>query len=172
MASRTKKPKANVAAYHSKTIRDIDMVNPPKKEWLINGIAPLGGVTFVWGDTDAGKTTFTLQSAKSVITETPLELPGHEARKGEVLYLGLEKDEDTLLERTRDIFGVWPLPVEFHWFIATGLNWKQADIEAWLEQELNNHPDIKLVIIDHLGANERITTARCLSLHALATEET
>lgn len=74
---------------------------PPKREWLVPGMIPLGTVTLLYGDGGTGKSLIALQLAVStVIGRMWLN---KQTLTGPVIYFSAEDDRDELHRRVSDI---------------------------------------------------------------------
>lgn len=68
-----------------------------KVDWLVDGILTAGGVSLLVGQPKSGKSTITRQLTMSVMRGQPFF--GREVKKGKVLYLALEEQEEILNEQ-------------------------------------------------------------------------
>lgn len=135
----------------------LDLIRPEPVRWLVEGLIPLGKLTLFAGDGGHGKTTLTLELAAGVSTGRPvLGIPSATPTVGEVLLVSCEDDfGDTIVPRLLALgadlgkihrvdgvtaeAGKKPPPFSLAHYTA-------------LEQELNDRPEVRLVVIDPAGA--------------------
>lgn len=116
------------------------------RRWPVKRILPEGLAIFA-GKTKTGKSWVAL--ALGVAVASGGKVFGHfEVEEGDVLYLALEDNEESLQERLGQLLGETPPPEK----LTFALDWKRtnqgglSDLEAWLIA----HPNARLVMIDVL----------------------
>ncbi len=121
--------------------KEFESVDP-----LIDHFLPGKGLYLLCGSAKVGKSWMALQIALCVSAGT--KLWSYDTRKKEVLYLCLEDGEKRLQDRLFSITDEWPK--EFMY--ATQAYPIGNGLEEQLAQQLEEHPDIGLFIIDTLAA--------------------
>lgn len=111
---------------------------------LIDGLL-YSGTYLLAGAPKVGKSFLVAQIAYHISTGQPLW--GYPVRRGGVLYLALEDDQQRLQGRMSRMFGVEGTD-DLNFAIGSGQ--VGAGVDTQLENYLREHPDTKLVIIDTL----------------------
>jgi AAA domain len=127
------------------TLQDLLARDLPPIRWAIPDILP-EGLTLLAGKPKLGKSWLALSIALS-IAAGGYALGKQPVTKGEVLYLALEDNERRLQSRAiqlLDAMSQVPLGIEF------ALDWPRLDQGGlqYLEEYLQTHPRLRLVIID------------------------
>src|SRR5579875_445323 len=127
------------------TLQDLLARDLPPVRWAIPDILP-EGLTLLAGKPKLGKSWLALSIALA-IAAGGYALGKQPVTKGEVLYLALEDNERRLQARAiqlRDVMSVVPSGIEF------ALDWPRLDQGGlqYLEEYLQAHPHLRLVIID------------------------
>ena len=65
------KSKPEITTFETETLSDLMNDSLPPEEWLIDGIIPAEGFTFIVGAEATGKSFYTLSIAKAIITKEP-----------------------------------------------------------------------------------------------------
>lgn len=120
---------------------------PPLK-WLIQDMLP-EGLSILAGKEKSGKSFLALQLSHAIACGN-LFL-GRQTLKGDVLYLDLESGKRRPRDRILSMFGAEKTPSNL--YILTGCDEVQRLEEGLIEQledQLQQHPDLKLIIIDVL----------------------
>ncbi len=73
----------------------------PPREWLVDGLIPMGTVTLLYGDGGNGKSLLAQQLAAAVAEGG--EWVGHKVRRGKALFLSAEDPDEELHRRMVDI---------------------------------------------------------------------
>ncbi|HET6574063.1 MAG TPA: AAA family ATPase [Fimbriiglobus sp.] len=149
-------PSPPVPAGRGLATTGLDGIRPRPVRWLVDRYIPLGKLTMIAGDGGNGKSTLTLALAAAVTTgRAAFGLTYFPYPPADVLLISCEDDyEDTIvprllasganLGRVRRVDGVQtpdgsPAPFSLAHF-------------RQLEEELEDHPDVRLVVIDPAGA--------------------
>lgn len=128
----------------TKTLTELyDTVYPQKKS-IVDGLLYSGVYLFV-GAPKVGKSFFMAQLGYHISSGIPLW--GREVHQGQVLYLALEDDYSRLQHRLSTMFGT-DSNDNFH--LATGSKTLETCLEVQLERFMEEHDDVKLIIIDTL----------------------
>lgn len=80
---------------------DLDGVPVPPREWLVDGLVPLGTVTLLGGDGGTGKSLLSLQLACAAALGRAWI--GHPVTPGRALFISAEDDRDELHRRINEI---------------------------------------------------------------------
>lgn len=78
-----------------------DLENLPEIEYMVEGLLPTGGLSIISGDPKAGKSTLVRQLTKAVLQGD--KFLGREVQTGDVLYLALEEQGQTLREEFKHV---------------------------------------------------------------------
>ncbi len=116
----------------------------PKTRWAVEGLFP-AGLTVIGGKPKIGKSWFALQLGIAVATGGPFL--GHQAIRGESIYLALEDGLQRIQERLKCILSSGePAPYDLT-FLNTWAPTDKGGFEA-LETLFSEKPDLRLAIID------------------------
>ena len=134
------------------TLDEINSMDFPEPEYLVEGIIPKVGLGVIAGNPKAGKSFLALQLACCVATGTPFL--NREVLQGDVLYLALEDNQqriDWRSQATKELLGVDSVPnLSVHTqnseWLATLKNGGLDSIKKWIDDSKNP----RLVIIDTL----------------------
>ena len=138
------------------TASDLMAMDLPSVQQVVQGIL-YEGLTVFAGRPKLGKTWLMLALALAVATGS-MALGNRPVLQGEVLYLALEDNKRRLKSRIQKLLAGEEAPAGLHF----DLDWPRLDkggIEA-LDQHLEQHPDIKLVIVDTLARLKPRTSGR------------
>jgi hypothetical protein len=129
----------------------------PPIQWIVRGMIP-EGLTILGGKQKLGK-SWLLLALGLAVSIGGLFLGSIKVDRSEVLYLALEDNERRLQDRLRQLLSPGAsVPDGFHY--AT--RWPRLDIEGLqlLNIWLDEHPKVKLVIIDTWGRAKPISRAK------------
>ena len=128
----------------TKTLTELYDTVYPQNKFLVDGLLYSGMYLFV-GAPKVGKSFFMAQLGYHISSGIPLW--GREVHQGQVLYLALEDDYPRLQHRLSDMFGTDNNDF-FHF--ATRSKTLETGLEVQLERFMEEHDDVKLIIIDTL----------------------
>ncbi len=128
------------------TASELDQLDIPPVEWLVEGLLPVG-LSLIGAPPKYYKSFMALQLCVEICTGG--SFLGYKCNQNACLYLDLESTKRRPKERLRNILGDRPAPDNL--FIITGTD----DVgiigdgfEEQMEEQLRQHPDIKLIIVD------------------------
>jgi putative DNA primase/helicase len=138
----------------------LDSVAPEKIHWLWPGIIAIGKIAMLIGDPGLGKSLVTVMVAAHVTTGRPWPVNGYSPPTGSVLILSAEDDlADTIRPRLdavgADVSKVYALTMVTEKSHGGDVIKRMPSMEKdlyRLDQFLNDHPDINLVIIDPVSS--------------------
>jgi RecA-family ATPase len=76
---------------------DVQHAEPPPREWLVEGMIPMGDITLLSGDGGTGKSLLSLQLASAVADGS--RWMGHDVTKGRAMFVSAEDGADELHRR-------------------------------------------------------------------------
>lgn len=126
-----------------------------EKEWVIEGLVAKGTTLLLGGSPKSGKSFLALDFGVSVALGRSV-LGDFSSKKGKVLYLSLEDDEDTIAERVQQMVDGKPrdLKDNFHvihecprWHTPVSAIDGQRVIASWI---VDNQKDAALIVVDTL----------------------
>ena len=140
------------------SLSEFMQVEFPKREFLVPGIVAERSIGVTAGRPQTGKTPLLLQLALSIATGTPWTKGAEPSKKVGVLWLGLERGPEVLQEQLRALLGRQAVPDNFYvrcsWprFCARREAGDHGDyMEDLIDQFLEEHPDVKFVVVDTWG---------------------
>ncbi len=130
-------------------------IAPEQVSWLWQNRIPLGKVSILSGDPGIGKTFLTLDITSHVTTGKAF-IDGSLPTKGEVIFLTFEDGAGDTIRPRLDAMGADPAKV-FHLDCVRDAQGKESgftiDVHLpLLEEQLIEHPDVRLLIIDPISA--------------------
>ena len=135
--------------YHLETVDGLLKEDIPDPEFIIKGILSVG-LGALTAPPKFGKSWMCLDIAISVTTGT--DFLGFPTKKSEVIYLALEDGKKRLQSRTVQVGGD-PSRLEDlrgFYFSREAPNMTNDSLLTWLQEEVEAHPKVKLIIIDTL----------------------
>lgn len=137
------KSKQQKRKYKSITVKELMQKNLPNPRIIVEKTL-YQGVTILAGCPKKGKSWNCLYLGYSVSTGT--NFLGFKSEKCDVLYLALEDSENRLQFRLKKVLGENEMPDGFH--LLTNFSTLDNGFLEDLEEELLDHPNIGLIIID------------------------
>jgi RecA-family ATPase len=137
--------------YKDSIIKDVDDLLQRKfapAKWAVPGILP-EGVSILAGKPKMGKSALALNIALAIVCGGKA-LGEIQVEKGEVLYFSLEDGERRLQDRIKKMLSLEEKPLEIVGFKYAN-DWPKREGFQILEQWLQNHHCVRLVIIDTLA---------------------
>ena len=135
-----------VNALETSNLKELSEKNFVQVEPLIEHFLPGMGVFLFCGSSKIGKSWMALQIGLCVATGT--KFWNYDVRKKDVLYLCLEDGERRLQDRVFSTAEEYP----DNFIYTTNADAIGKGLEDQLQQQLNEHPNIGLIIIDTLAA--------------------
>lgn len=132
------------------TARELQEMDLPEPEWLVNGVVPVG-LTLLAGKPKSGKSYLTINMAASLALGSKV-FNMIETEPAEILYLGLEDPKWRIKKRMGEVLGddeqEWP---EGLTFFASG-EWPKMNAGGMdrFERWMREHPATRLIIVDTL----------------------
>ena len=136
----------------TKTLAEINRMDFPPQEFLVEGLIPKSGMGIIAGNPKAGKSFLGLQLCTCIAKGIPFL--GRETMQGNVLYLALEDPRsriDWRSKATQELLGVdncdtLEINCQDDDWLATVSNGALASIEGWIKE----NPNARFILIDTL----------------------
>jgi len=140
-----KEPKQRIVAI---TAAELDALDIPPVEWLVEGLLPIGSACLS-APPKTGKSYLAIDLCISICTGEPFL--GRNTNKAACLYFDLESGKRRPKQRIRQVLGDKKAPDNFFIITAEQKPGKVgAGFEDTLIDQLQQHPEIRLIVIDVL----------------------
>lgn len=131
--------------FASVTASDLQIANIPPPEWLIPDVLPQG-LAILCASSKVGKSWMAMQMCLAI--SRGKEFLDYKTNQSSCLYLALEDSLFRLKERLNKVIDGDKAPNNF--YLAIRANGMDGGLLQQIDEEFEEHPDIKLIIIDTL----------------------
>lgn len=131
--------------FASITASDLQIANIPPPEWLIPDVLPQG-LAILCASSKVGKSWMAMQMCLAI--SRGKEFLDYKTNQSSCLYLALEDSLFRLKERLNKVIDGDKAPNNF--YLAIRANGMDGGLLQQIDEEFEEHPDIKLIIIDTL----------------------
>lgn len=131
--------------FASITASDLQAANIPPPEWLIPDVLPQG-LAILCASSKVGKSWMAMQMCLAI--SRGKEFLDYKTNQSSCLYLALEDSLFRLKERLNKVIDGDKAPNNF--YLAIRANGMDGGLLQQIDEEFEEHPDIKLIIIDTL----------------------
>ena len=131
--------------FASITASDLQKANIPPPEWLIPDVLPQG-LAILCASSKVGKSWMAMQMCLAI--SRGKEFLDYKTNQSSCLYLALEDSLFRLKERLNKVIDGDKAPNNF--YLAIRANGMDGGLLQQIDEEFEEHPDIKLIIIDTL----------------------
>lgn len=131
--------------FASVTASDLQIANIPPPEWLIPDVLPQG-LAILCASSKVGKSWMAMQMCLAI--SRGKEFLDYKTNQSSCLYLALEDSLFRLKERLNKVIDGDKAPSNF--YLAIRANGMDGGLFQQIDEEFEEHPDIKLIIIDTL----------------------
>ena len=131
--------------FASVTASDLQIANIPPPEWLIPDVLPQG-LAILCASSKVGKSWMAMQMCLAI--SRGKEFLDYKTNQSSCLYLALEDSLFRLKERLNKVIDGDKAPNNF--YLAIRANGMDGGLFQQIDEEFEEHPDIKLIIIDTL----------------------
>ena len=134
----------------TKTLAEINGMDFPPPEFLVEGLIPKVGMGLLYGNPKAGKSFMALQLITCIAKGVPFM--GRDVLKGSVMYLALEDPRERIdfrTQATEELLGVsncdtLEINCQSDEWLATAKNGGLESLQGWIDET----PDARLIVID------------------------
>ena len=131
--------------FASVSASDLQIANIPPPEWLIPDVLPQG-LAILCASSKVGKSWMAMQMCLAI--SRGKEFLDYKTNQSSCLYLALEDSLFRLKERLNKVIDGDKAPSNF--YLAIRANGMDGGLFQQIDEEFEEHPDIKLIIIDTL----------------------